>query len=89
MNDNQLTTLWVGSFRYYLGRQSYAVSDFCELLIQEWPTLPDRLKDLIVKELDNAFLRDDQDRSAGQGILPLGMDCDRKQWENVRRLYHD
>ena len=44
MNPDQQTTLWLGSFRYYLGRRTYAVSDFCELLIQEWTTLDERTK---------------------------------------------
>ena len=89
MNNNQLTTLWLGSFRYHLGRKTYAVSEFCELLIQEWANLPEITKTLISKELENTFIRDDMDRAYGQSILPLGMDCDRKEWEKVRKLYHD
>lgn len=44
MSSNEMTTLWLGSFRYYLGRQTYAVDDFCNLLISNWSTLPDQCK---------------------------------------------
>lgn len=29
MNDNETETLWLAAFRYYAGRRTYAVSDFC------------------------------------------------------------
>jgi hypothetical protein len=84
MNDQQQTTLWIGSFRYYLGRQTCAVSDFCDLLIQEWDNLPTHTQVIIINELENAFVRDDMDRSQGLKHLPLGMDCDRADWQRVK-----
>ena len=89
MNDDQKTTLWLGSFRYYLGRMSYAVSDFCKLLISAWGTLPDRTKYLIRRDLEEAFKRDDEARDDGREYLPLGHDCDRAQWMRVRALWGD
>lgn len=32
MTPDKTTTLWLGAFRYYCGRMTYAVSDFCEML---------------------------------------------------------
>jgi hypothetical protein len=87
MNPDQQTTLWLGAFRYYLGRTSYAVSDFCDLLIQQWYNIPRHCQMLIQKELENAFLRDDMDREYKANYLPLGHDCDRQQWEKVRELW--
>jgi hypothetical protein len=89
MNDQQLITLWLGSLRYYLGRQTYAVSDFCELLIQSWPTLPEALRSLIQRDIEGEFMRDDKARAIdGEHLfLPLGMDCDRAEWEKVRGLW--
>jgi hypothetical protein len=94
MNDIQTLTLWVGAFRYYLGRQTYAVSDFCDLLIQEWNNLPDKCKGIIQRDLEEAFERDDDHRKDQQDLkyesyLPLGMDCDRAEWERVRKLWNE
>lgn len=89
MNPEQLTTLWLGSFRYYLGRQSYAVSDFCDLLIAQWGEIPDRCKKLIIKELNEAFQKDDELRAdkSRTHYYPLGMDMDRACWEKVRLIF--
>ena len=73
------------SFRYVLGRKTYAVSSYCDWLCEIWGDVPERYKNLIEKELSEAFERDDIDR-VGSGY-PLGSDIDRQQWEKVRRLY--
>ena len=70
MNPDQQTTLWLGAFRYYLGRRTYAVSDFCKLLIQEWGNINPHCQRLIQKELENAFVRDDMDRLDKDECLP-------------------
>lgn len=87
MTNEELTTLWIGALRYYLGRQTYAVSDFCDVLRQNWPYFPQRLKDLILREVEEEFKRDDNDRAQGQEIKALGHDCDRAEWEQVRKLW--
>jgi hypothetical protein len=88
LNDEQILTLWLGAFRYYLGRQTYAVSDFCELLRSQWQTLPERTQMLIKRELENTFMRDDEYREKGSRFMPLGHDCDRAEWEKVRELWN-
>lgn len=82
--DDEKLTLWLGAFRYYLGRMTYAVSDFCELLIKQWETLPERTKALIKKELAVAIREDDENRLDGKYYPGLGHDCDRHQWLKVR-----
>lgn len=88
MNNQQQITIWAGSFRYYLGRRTAFVSDFCDLLIQEWQNLPDNCKSIIQRDLDEAFDRDDRSRDLfaanGSKMWVLGDDCDRAQWERVR-----
>jgi hypothetical protein len=86
MNESDLDILWIGAFRYYLGRRTHAVSDFCHLLLIQWNSLPTRTKTIIQHELSNAFLRDDDDRDKGLSHLPLGADCDRAEWEKVKVL---
>lgn len=87
MTEQWQTTLWLGAFRYYCGRMTYAVGDFCDLLIAEWGELPEATRALIRRDLSEEFGRDDAARERGAEHLPLGADCDRAQWERVRRLW--
>lgn len=85
MTDDQKTTLWLGAFRYYCGRRTHAVYDFCDMLIAAWLELPDRTRMLIQKELAENFQHDDE-----QGTFHnkrLGGDVDRQQWDRVRALW--
>lgn len=87
LTEQQATTLWLGAFRYYVGRMTYAVSDFCDLLIANWAALPESTRKLIQRDLEEEFHRDDAARERGSEHLPLGNDCDRRQWERVRLLW--
>jgi len=87
MNDSDSLTLWLGAFRYYLGRMSYAVSHFTEMLRAEWPNLPEQARTLIRAELEDAFINDDKHRDSGEFWSVLGHDCDRASWETVRALW--
>ena len=75
------------SFRYMLGRQSYAVSDFAERLALSWDTLDKRIQRLIQKELNEAFEKDDEDRALKRDYKSLGDDCDRRSWQKVKDAY--
>lgn len=86
MTDEQKLTLWLGAFRYYCGRMSYAVSNFCDLLLQEWPNLPKATQDLIRRDLDEEIARDNKARESGGTYRPLGQDMDRAEWLHVRGL---
>ncbi len=88
MNEDEVITLWIGAFRYYLGRKSYAVEVFCNLLVREWGGFPEDLQRVIRRELEKAFQEDDLERESGKTVfLPLGMNSDRKSWDRVRNLY--
>ena len=80
--------LWLGAFRYYLGRQTYAVSDFVLLLEQNWNTLSEDLKVRIEIELKEAFQRDDLDRYYNREHNTLGSLSDRREWEKILNLCH-
>lgn len=84
MNEHQKSTLWVGAFRYYLGRQTYAVGDFCDLLLAERDNLPAPVKHLILREIESAIDNDDAARERGDIVKPMGWDCDRRAWEKVK-----
>ena len=84
------TTLWVGALRYYMGRQTYAVGNFCDLLLECWPHLDSSVRSLIQRDLEKQFELDDQERAKGEKRMRwLGADCDRKQWEKVRALWRE
>lgn len=89
MTDDEKLTLWVGATRYHLGRMTYAVHDFCDLLIRQWGNLPERAQWIIKRDVGEAFDRDDEAREEGRDYKPLGHDCDRAAWERVRRLWTD
>lgn len=89
MNDNETETLWLGAFRYYAGRRTYAVSDFCALLIAQWPTLPQKCRFLIERELSNWYVADNDARLYPGRPWPLGDDCDRAEWDKVRALWSE
>lgn len=87
MTDDQQLALWLGATRYYLGRETYAVGQFCDILIEAWPALSKRTQALIRRDIEEAFERDDAARFRVQTWIPLGRDCDRAQWERVRALW--
>ena len=77
----------VAAFRYCLGRMTYIVSDCADWLIEQWPNIAENARKIIQRDLEEAFKRDDEARADGQDYKPLGHDCDRAQWEKVRRLW--
>lgn len=81
--------------RYALGRMSYAVAEHCQWLIDNWDRIPGQEKAIIQKDVEEAIARDDRHREmCADGIttsspapFPLGMDCDRVKWDEVRALW--
>ena len=90
-DDHDALTLWVGATRYYLGRMTYAVSDFSQMLIFHWPWLSEETQRIITLDIEEAFGRDDVARMRGKNYTgvyyPLGQDADRASWEQVRALW--
>ena len=81
--------LWHGAFSYYCGRATIAVSAFISDLIKNWPRLSKKVRYLIERDLERAFLEDDDLRANGASYKRLGHDCDRQEWGKVRRLWTD
>ena len=79
-SKDDLDMLWIGSFRYYLGRMTIATHSFAESLVQHWGDIPERAQVVIKRDLQDAITRDDDCRANGDNYKPLGHDCDSKMW---------
>ena len=79
----------VSAVRYCLGRSSYIVGDCADWLIEVWPLLSDSIKKTIQRDIEEAFDRDDDDREECRSSRALGMECDRREWERVRKLWEE
>lgn len=77
----------IAAVRYCLGRSSYIVSDCADWLVQAWQSIPERAQATIRRDVEDAFVRDDEDRANGEQHKALGWDCDRQQWDRVRKLW--
>ena len=87
MNNFDEITLWLGATRYYLGRMSIAVGTFCDMLIANWSSFNESTKNLLIRDIEEEFDRDDLARLEGEDYKPLGHDCDRQNWVRVRSLW--
>ena len=79
----------IAAFRYCLGRMTYIVGDCASWLIKIWPYLSKETQNIIKRDLEEAFTRDDEDREAGRDCKALGHDCDRAEWSRVRKLWEN
>lgn len=77
----------IAAVRYCLGRMTYIVGMCADWLIEVWPALQESARTIIQRDIEDEFTRDDVARRESQSYLPLGADCDRKQWERVRKLW--
>lgn len=77
----------IASVRYCLGRMTYITGDCCDWLIAHWPEIRESTRNVVRRDIEEAFARDDEARAAGNEHKPLGGDCDRAQWERVRQLW--
>jgi hypothetical protein len=82
--DRGIDGLIFCSFRYYIGRMTISTSSFAEQLAKVYPDLEKNIQDLIKRELEEEFQRDDKARERNSEYLPLGGDCDRAAWQLVR-----
>lgn len=88
-NDRPSELLWIGAFRYYLGRKTYAVGDFVTELVRAWPTLPDRAQVIIRRDLNQAFTDHFRALAEGREYSPLGMTQDVQEWDKVRTMWRE
>lgn len=77
----------IAAVRYCLGRMTYITSDCSDWLTQQWPNITPNARNVIQRDIEEAFERDDAAREAGDTYKPLGWDCDRASWEKVRKLW--
>lgn len=68
-------TMLFYAFRYALGRRTYAVSDVVDELQKQWPTITQRTKCHIHREIADAI-----------STNRAGDDCDIKEWQKVLAL---
>jgi len=74
--------------RYVMGRRTGAVHEHCIWLVENWGRIPINQRNIIQRDLEEAFGRDDRARQMGTpDWFWLGDDCDRRSWEGVRALY--
>ncbi len=78
----------MGAFRYCLGRMTYIVNECADWIISNWENFHPGTRVLIENELEEEFVKDDDMRLEQSSYLPLGQDCDRRQWERVRALWN-
>ena len=87
MNYGRNNLMVIAAHRYCLGRSTYIVGDCVDWLISIWNDLDDNTKAIIERDTEEAFRRDDEDRDECRDIMALGHDCDRREWEKLRRLW--
>lgn len=83
MNEDTLNLLWIGAFRYWLGRQTISVHSFCDEIIDGWENIPRQSKGVILRDLKEAVDSDNRDRRRGREVKTLGHDMDRAKWLQV------
>lgn len=71
------------AFRYCLGRQTYAVSDFCDYAKAHITQFRTKELNLMVREITEYETRDAKENSK---IKWLGDECDRICWLNLREV---
>jgi hypothetical protein len=85
--------LIIAAFRYYLGRMTISTTFFARELAKAWNEIEEGTREIIARELENRFKEDDEAREKRRTALrpltslPLGYDCDRAAWEEVRARY--
>ena len=77
----------IAAVRYCLGRMTYITSDCSEWLLAQWPNIKPSARAIIQRDIEDEFKRDDEARESGAEYTPLGWDCDRAVWANVRALW--
>ena len=77
----------LAAVRYCIGRMTYITNDCADWLCSVWPKLPENVKAIVQRDVEEAFARDDEDRAEKRDYKTLGHDCDRADWERVRDLW--
>ena len=73
----------VDSVRYSIGRATYHIMLVTDWIIKHWDKMSLPIHDIIRHDVEDAFKR------YSQGQASLGHKCDKKMWENVRKLWEN
>lgn len=86
-NFGRADLMAIAAVRYCIGHTSYIVSDCADWLIEQWPNIEPGARKTIIRDIEEAFSRDNEDRDGNRTHRALGHDCDRQTWERVRKLW--
>lgn len=91
--DHNIETLVLFAVRYAMGRKSTAPSCVADWLLENWGQLSFEIRSLIQRDIEFEIKRDDQYRAnhpdEEHQDYPLGWNCDRQTWLNLRQLWRD
>lgn len=73
--------------RYCLGRRTYIVRECADWIIRHWENFESRTRTQIQRDVEEAIANDRIDRRNNVQPPHLGDDCDRADWERVRKLW--
>lgn len=79
-----VSDLVMSATAYYLGRRTANVGDFCRRLCLSWPSLPVAVQQFVERIVEEAYRR-----AARTDRFALGNDCDRVEWDKVRRCWSE
>ncbi|WP_146147091.1 hypothetical protein [Photobacterium kishitanii] len=83
------------SFRYVIGRRSYAVTDWVSWAIENWGRVPEQSKRIIMTEVEERLTQVDFCQGTDDDLIvvtnsdstPFGDDVDLGQWLRLRNLW--
>jgi hypothetical protein len=77
ISQTDLDTLMIGATRYALGRQSYIVSEQCNLIRRYWDRMSQNTRDVIKHDIESAIA------NAENMGRTLGMKQDHRNWRSL------
>ncbi|MDH2997231.1 hypothetical protein A1D22_06040 [Pasteurellaceae bacterium LFhippo2] len=87
VTNEEFQTLAIQSFRYCLGRMTYAVDDNCEFNQKYWHLFTNNTRELITRELSDGVRRHEDDVESGRYDKyqrgELGSNFDYRTWKNL------
>ena len=75
--------LWIGSFRYYIGRMTIQTHAYGAMLVKRWAEVPKDAQSVILRDLKDAIERDSIARESKSDYCELGMEMDAQMWRDV------
>ena len=89
LTEQEAGALWTASFRYYLGRMTIATHSYGEMLEKHWKDIPKYARKIILRDLEEAIVRDEEDRARKSDYKTLGMDMDSNMWRKLQMRFKE